>query len=706
MSVRFYFAWADEGEAFSETAHAVEDEGLFSFALSQTEGEFATLLITLLNPRAGLLNGDHPIWCWFSYEDEENPTVAGVTPLFNGRLVGVPSNIQDEAVELTFLARPEDYDAQKSALAETLKVAPYWDPIFVPTDRREDPDFVLESRPERWHIDRVTLAVTASDIVEGEDDVIAFGSGPFYDSVKITYDQAPATRFDCKATITWVQRGNGMLDLSGAIEEAFAAQGGSMVRGFLATYTGGGLISDWPPLGTDIGGGWKVGTSSATRIDGRFSKIWLTNVAMASGGLASTNGATFAGTGATTTGGLLGFYGASLSDTGGPSVVQFPIWNIQGIFFAEYEASRERVETVTFSINADVQPIVSDTADDVINIELTTAEVDQPVDPGGAIPILDLRRPSYMLTDRGKQSLGYLITRGRSALLARARCVRINFEDTFQSVVRATLRKSATIVDPRIPGGSAKGKITGYNLSLDGDSGAIKGGVVLACTIGRNNTLVAEDSENTYVVDGYVAVGWQALVGGATAIAGDVQYEDYDTTVIVSDGIDLLNLTPADCIDVITVANGLNAQRALLLGTRTPGTGTGYLVNHVGGYPVGATSIAVDSGTGTILAGDLVQIGFSAAAQVASSSLSGGAGTLTLAAPGLRGFVTDNAPVTISRVPQKWTDTQEAIEALNALHTRVVVSLKPISGADPLESTFAITVSDLMVPLTIDLEAA
>ncbi|WP_210213894.1 hypothetical protein, partial [Mesorhizobium sp. M2D.F.Ca.ET.140.01.1.1] len=80
-----------------------------------------------------------------------------------GRLVGVPQQIQGNAITLTIMARPSDYDALKRALANTMKVAPYWDPMFLNADLRDDPDTVLEGYTHAWHIGRVDLGVTASD---------------------------------------------------------------------------------------------------------------------------------------------------------------------------------------------------------------------------------------------------------------------------------------------------------------------------------------------------------------------------------------------------------------------------------------------------------------------------------------------------------------------------------------------------------------
>jgi len=82
---------------------------------------------------------------------------------------------------------------------------------------------------------------------------------------------------------------------------------------------------------------------------------------------------------------------------------------------------------------------------------------------------------------------------------------------------------------------------------------------------------------------------------------------------------------------------------------RTPGTAssasTKYLVNNSGGYTTGDTTIAVDTGSGTILAGDMVQFGTTETLDTyrVKTALSGG--SFTIHAPGLRASVADNATV-------------------------------------------------------------
>lgn len=78
----------------------------------------------------------------------------------------------------------------------------------------------------------------------------------------------------------------------------------------------------------------------------------------------------------------------------------------------------------------------------------------------------------------------------------------------------------------------------------------------------------------------------------------------------------------------------------------TAGTGSGYLVNS-GALAVGSTVIPVDTGTGTILAGDTVTFAGDANVYVVAATDIGGAGTITIGAPGLLTAVADDAAITV-----------------------------------------------------------
>jgi len=79
--------------------------------------------------------------------------------------------------------------------------------------------------------------------------------------------------------------------------------------------------------------------------------------------------------------------------------------------------------------------------------------------------------------------------------------------------------------------------------------------------------------------------------------------------------------------------------------THTAGTGSGYLVNNGAGYAVGSTSIVVDTGTGTLVKGDIITFAGHTQTYAIQTDYAGGAGTITIY-PGLKVAVADNVAIT------------------------------------------------------------
>ena len=77
----------------------------------------------------------------------------------------------------------------------------------------------------------------------------------------------------------------------------------------------------------------------------------------------------------------------------------------------------------------------------------------------------------------------------------------------------------------------------------------------------------------------------------------------------------------------------------------TKGTGASYLVNNAGPYAIGTTAITVDTGSGTILAGDIITFAGDLNKYVVTSALA--ANVVTIAAPGLRQTLADNVALTV-----------------------------------------------------------
>lgn len=101
------------------------------------------------------------------------------------------------------------------------------------------------------------------------------------------------------------------------------------------------------------------------------------------------------------------------------------------------------------------------------------------------------------------------------------------------------------------------------------------------------------------------------------------------TSMTMRDG-ELLNL------------HGFSIRESAQINDATAGTGASYLLN--GALAVGATTVTVDTGTGTILAGDIVTIG--AHKYVVASALA--STTFTINAPGIVAAAADNLAITVN----------------------------------------------------------
>lgn len=525
----FHFAWCEASEiTFDPNVHAREDEEVFSFRVEHAEGEFASLSVELRNPRIGLLAPVRKTWAWLSWNNG-----AEVISLFFGRLIGVPGDLHREIVTLSFTARPADYNAQKQALAESLKVAPFWDPIWIDSEQRNDPDVVLEARSQLWHIDRITHQIAVSDVLVGEDGIEEFAeSDVFYDSVAVRLNQPPLRTVTVDGQVHWTQGANGSLDvLSGST---------------LDTFTGDGLMQDWPKAGSNIGGGWEVETASAIDING------IGNIADDA----------YVNHSATLPSGWLTFptvrwefVTASLREG-----VLVPLWQIQTTLRLRYATERQRSERVRFTLSADVQPIVTlPGEDEVQTLSLSSSDVGEPIDE--ELPIGDVRRRSYFPTERGLRSLEYLVALARAHLLMRSRAVEIEFGCRFERAISLSCRKNARIFDRRLPGGQAVGKIISYAFGADGGTGVLIGSVTMGCAVGYGGAISEVEGAPAYVDDDYVENDYQAHEGNVVVLGpGDVGYS-VPVEAVNDDGLDLLRgLRLADVMSNYAVINNAGVQ--------------------------------------------------------------------------------------------------------------------------------------------------
>jgi hypothetical protein len=574
-----YFAWIDPGETTFTSAHLRWDEQVFSCTLQQAEGDPASLTLVVRRPKnssgdaIGLLGPGRKIWCWFALDC--GPDLIR----FRGRLVGVPTSIFEELVTLEFVARPIDLVAQKATVADSLRVLPWYDEAMIDPASRTDPDVVLEGYTSIWHYDRETHIITVSDEITGEDGLVQFNDADatgtvLYDGLSLSLTSGPLARVDVSAEFIWTQQAQGTVDLTDYLRSNWTGA----VNGVISSYSM--TASDWPKIGTSLGNGWVVADSTATDLYDftvhNWTVIWPVvlkvepNVTTATT-VTDTGGAVDGPVGPAPVGWIPAGNSFSSKSTytyadngaitsGTTNVVGvktvMPRQSFQPTLVAGYDARRPYSETLTFSLYADVQPILTDPADGEALLINNIRSVDLSQIIG------DPRRRSYIATDRGNRSLEHLILLARANLMKRARVVEIAFAPQLSRMPEITLRRNAFLLEPRV--GQATGKIIGYSVALDGSDGKIKCEVRIGCTIGRGGSQVATAGTPTYCTIDYAGADYQQFNNRVVLfglVDSSVGYQP-PNFVPNDDGIDFLSvLSAADVIaQDLVVDNAMDVQ--------------------------------------------------------------------------------------------------------------------------------------------------
>lgn len=364
MSNSFGAAWVDQDQTTWDPSYFRKDLQIISLSGVHAEGQSCTVTAVIRNPREGLLAHGRQIWLWLSWL---NPRTDTVVPFFFGRLVGIPTNMFAETVTVIFIAQSIDYLALVQAVAETLKVRPGYDPVFYDPAHRDDPYAILEGYSGLYHVDKVTHAVNFSDYLVGEDGLQTFlPSDVPRDSVDYTIGQAPVTAINVDADVHWTQTAVGNIDFGP--ETWF-------------TYTGASLISDWPKPLQSLGGGWSCQAGSAFDTYGLNSAImYHSEFHFENHEKKHNDGDTMSQSesqdipisGAPYIKQVITYFSQSgFIDPEDPDSVSIPTatnnstelwipqWRVDTALALRYDASRPRVERVRFTLQANVQQVLT-----------------------------------------------------------------------------------------------------------------------------------------------------------------------------------------------------------------------------------------------------------------------------------------------------------------------------------------------------------
>jgi hypothetical protein len=131
---------------------------------------------------------------------------------------------------------------------------------------------------------------------------------------------------------------------------------------------------------------------------------------------------------------------------------------------------------------------------------------------------------------------------------------------------------------------------------------------------------------------------------------------------------------------------GFDLHESAGITTHVKGTGSGYLVDLVAGYVAGDTTVHVDTGTGTLLAGDHILFQDDTNKYVINTGFAGdGDGDIVIGKPGLRAALADNKTVTIgANYLGSWGFDR------NAIHLLTRLPLMP-PGGDSADDSIVVT---------------
>lgn len=595
MAGPFFFAWVDATDTTFTSEFAREDEDVFEFEVEHSESEYPTAKLLIRNPQVGLLAPGRKQWAWIARDFGDT---AGPVPLFFGRIAGQPVSLGESVIQVALRARPRDLTEQKEAIAAPLRVAPYFDPLWIRPELREDPDTVLESRPLLWHFDRVNPLVSLSSIIEGEDGTATFVSGDFFEeSLSVSIGGQPLKSVTVQAEVSWTQRAVGEVDLSRTVSDIFQSAGTSR-PGLLSSFTGQGVFESFVKTDDTIGAGWFVKFAEIARVDGVSAPLEYAKTEVLYKEEPDPT--------------------AISPDTG--FKVYFALWYIRATLIAGYEAERQRRESITFTMSADVQPLWTDEEDNESELlTFSSNDVGEPIDTNGTSatsPIEDLKRRQFFPTDRGLRALEYLMMVARAHLLARGRAVQVSIEIPFERAAMLSCRMNATIIADEIPGGQASGKIVSYGFGIK--DGSEFGTVTIACSVGRGNTVSGSAGASVYDED-YSEANYSETDGDVSeVVTGELTYNPL-TDPPIDDGIDFNNMTPSNCV---------------------------------------------------------------------------------LLAEMMQGGETDQRNI----LSQSYRLVGDAVQTLNTSYTRFRIQLRPLTGQS-FEQSYNVTVSQQMIPKTIDLES-
>lgn len=527
-----FIALVSEEEVFNAAVHQRLDLDAHSLEISQSEEQVAIAKMTITNPRASLS----------SLAERRVFISERGNLLFDGRISLVPRGAVEATVGIEAVARPDDLDDQLAALVEAMKVAPYWDPLFVPTGSENDPSEILAGYSRVLAYSRTGGGVQAVDAMGGATTIEVV---PTDGSVDYERDLVPA-RYSLELTAAWKQ----------ALRQTFRED--SVFAG-LTTMTPDELASNLRAAGANLSDGFGIVEASATIKSDAFGKRKVEELKQE----------------------------RPIPDTElDPVFIEAGTWEarvqlaeMEVALSVEYTGEINRREACEISVSPGLQPDADDGTADVEQLNLRDlagsgdippwrpdteyVEGDQVVDAGSVFAarldhfsganrvaadwtlvgeasyIATRRTSSFFRSERGQAALAHSMERLRARARIASRAVTVSFDAPMSSPWLVTEDCQASISHPRIPGGRAIGRLIEYTLSWKGGDRRLTGKIAAAVGAGGQDDV-------SFAVDQGSAPWSSARVNFSVTNDGETQRQAFESEQeIQPTGIGIEAIPPA-----------------------------------------------------------------------------------------------------------------------------------------------------------------
>lgn len=472
-----FFVWINESEEFNPQIHGREDEKIFRLEISQNEGELAYCLVTIANTLRSaeeIINLYDKFCACIWFRDPQGLAQR----LFWGKLQQAPLSIVGEYLTLELVACYSLESLEKCC--EDARSSLFWDELFIAPEDRHELAEITEGRHELFYWDRITGAVSLSDISQGRN-LLDLGEKFFYRDLSVHLVNSPIQSITVNLSAEWIQTYRQVFCLDSAIHQAFGPGG-------INTLSGESFSSRW--------------YQACQKIDKSNYHIIIND--LISVRTKSTQ--------------------IEQSQSNQLPKQQISLkrswFDVNFVIGLNYEQPRR--EKVSFTIatqpqrqtktlNLQLQDIMPNRnliewepyqyyeIDDKVRYQkqvysCTKAHYAQPewsnnnaywevikelIDDA----LSDYSSSSFFLTPRGRKAVEHAMGIGQSYIRASNRCVKVKFRTSFKELWNVTTDHSISLQDKRFPGGKITGKVTDYKIVIDGKKGRQYVQVTLACAI-------------------------------------------------------------------------------------------------------------------------------------------------------------------------------------------------------------------------------